>query len=70
MQNKYDRIHKFGKTKAIQAMMSLPQVKDDFQVALNGAKFIGSDTFGYLDPNEFILNKDLESYNITFKDYA
>ena len=50
--------------------MNLPQVKDDFQVALNGAKFIGSDTFGYLEPDDFILNKDLESYNITFKDYA
>ena len=30
MQNKYNKVYKFEKIKAIQAMMDLPQVKDDF----------------------------------------
>ena len=49
-------------------MIDLPFVKDDFQAGIDGSNFIGSVKFGFTTPDQFIVNKDLDTYSITGKD--
>ena len=52
----------------MQAQIDLPLVKEDFKAGMEGAKFIDCKIFGYQTPDQFILNKDLDTYSITVKD--
>jgi hypothetical protein len=69
MQNIYGNIYKRTKAlKIVQAQIDLPLVKEDFKAGMEGAKFIDCKIFGYQTPDQFILNKDLDTYSITSKD--
>ena len=71
MQADYGEVYKETKSgKVVQAQMNLPQVKEDFKAGIEGSKFIGSDTYGDQEPDQFIVNKDLDSYSIKSRDMA
>ena len=49
-------------------MNDLPLVKHDFQAGIDGSNFIGKVKYGFETPDQFIVNKDLDTYSITSKD--
>ena len=69
MQALYNKVYKrTTQGKVVQAMIDLSFVKDDFQAGIDGCNFIGKVKYGFTTPDQFIVNKDLDTYSITSSD--
>ena len=68
LQNKYDAVWtRNEKTKKVsQRYPSIKEVKDDQAEVFRSTEFIGANFYGIND--QFIINKDLDNYNITAAD--
>ena len=51
-----------------QAYANLPNVKDDLEEGMKGAKFIDADKYGDTTERQFILNEDLDNDSFTVAD--
>ena len=66
MQEDYSGVYRKFKTGDIkQAYADLRSIRFDQIAGKKGASYIGADKYGYKTPDEFILNKNIETDSFT-----